>query len=129
MCDERRVLVVEDAAPIRDLLHDVLTYSGYLVTLAHHGAHGLQQITTAPPCVILLDLDMPWMDGQNFVRAYRQTSPPHACIILMTTSRDGAHHAAALQVAGHLRKPFELDDLLDMVDHHVRVHPATAPFG
>jgi len=129
MCDERRVLVVEDAAPIRDLLHDVLTSSGYLVTLAHHGAHGLQQITTAPPCVILLDLDMPWMDGQNFVRAYRQTSPPHAFIILMTTSRDGAHHAAALQVAGHLRKPFELDDLLDMVDHHVRAHPATAPSG
>jgi len=129
MCNERRVLVVEDATPIRDLLHDVLTFSGYLVTLAHHGAHGLQQITTAPPCVIPLDLDIPVMDGQEFVRAYRQTSPPHACIILMTTSRDGAHHAAALQVAGHLRKPFELDDLLDMVDHHVRVHPATAPFG
>jgi len=78
MCDERRVLVVEDAAPIRDLLHDVLTYSGYLVTLAHHGAAGLQLISTALPCVILLDLEMPVMDGQEFVRAYRQT-PPTAC--------------------------------------------------
>ncbi len=127
MCDERRVLVVEDTAPIRDLLHDVLTDSGYLVTLAHHGAHGLQQITTAPPCVILLDLDMPVMDGQEFVRAYRQTPLPHVAIIVMTTSRHGAHHAAALQVAGYLRKPFELDHLLAMVDHHVRAHTAPAP--
>jgi len=125
MCDERRVLVVEDAAPIRDLLHDVLTYSGYQVTLARHGAHGLQLINTAPPCVILLDLKMPVMDGQEFVRAYRQTPPPHAFIILMTTLRDGAHHAAALQVTAHLRKPFELDHLLDLVDHHIGAHPST----
>jgi len=129
MCDKRRVLVVEDAAPIRDLLHDVLTDSGYLVTLARHGAHGLQLITTALPCVILLDLEMPVMDGQEFVRAYRQTPPPHACIILMTTLRDAAHHATALQVAGHLRKPFELDHLLDMVHHHISAHPAPAPSG
>jgi len=47
----------------------------------------------------------------------------------MTTSRDGAHHAAALQVAAHLRKPFELDHLLDMVDHHIRAHQATALSG
>jgi len=129
MCDERRVLVVEDAAPIRDLLHDVLTDSGYLVTLAHHGAHGLRLIASARPCVILSDLDMPVMDGQEFVHAYRQTPPPHVAIIVMTVSRNGAHHAAALQVAGHLRKPFELDHLLDMVDHHVHAHPAPAPSG
>jgi len=71
MCDERRVLVVEDAGPLRD----VLTSSGYLVTLARHGAHGPQLITAALPCVILLDLKMPVMGGQEFVRAYRQT--PH----------------------------------------------------
>jgi len=126
MCNERRVLVVDDTDHIRELLHDILTFSGYLVSLAHHGAHGLQLIGTARPCVILLDLKMPVMDGQEFVRAYRQTSPPHACIILMTTSRDGVHDAAALQVAAHLHKPFELDHLLDMVYHHVRAHLATA---
>ncbi len=102
MCDERRVLVVQDAAPIRDLLHDVLTSSGYLVTLAHHGAAGLQLISTALPCVILLDLEMPVMDGQKFVPAYRQTPPPHVSIILMTATREGARHAASLQVAAHL---------------------------
>jgi len=129
MCDERRVLVVEDTAPIRDLLHDVLTYSGYLVTLARHGAHGLQLVGPARPCVILLDLEMPVMNGREFVHAYRQTPHPHAFIIVMTAMLDGARHAAALQAAGHLRKPFELDHLLDMVDHHVRAHPAVELSG
>jgi len=129
MCDERRVLVVDDTDHIRDLLHDVLTFSGYLVSLAHHGAHGLQLIGTARPCVILLDLEMPVMNGREFVHAYRQTPRPHAFVIVMTAMLDGARHAAALQVAGHLRKPFELDHLLAMVDHHVRAHPAPAPSG
>jgi len=75
MCDERRVLVVDDTDHIRELLHDILTFNGYLVTLAHHGAHGLRLIASARPCVILLDLQMPVMDGQEFVRAYRQTPP------------------------------------------------------
>jgi len=129
MCDERRVLVVEDTAPIRDLLHDVLTSSGSLVTLARHGAHGLQLIGTARPCVILLDLEMPVMNGREFVHAYRQTPRPHAFIIVMTAMLDGARHAAALHVAGHVRKPFDLDHVLSLVDHHVRAHPATAPSG
>ncbi len=129
MCDERRVPVVDDTDHIRDLLHDGLTFNGYLVTLAHHGAHGLQLIGTARPCVMLLDLDMPMMNGREFVHAYRQTPRPHACIIVMTAMLDGACHAAALQVAGHLRKPFELDHLLAMMDHHVRAHPAPAPSG
>jgi len=127
MCDERRVLVVEDTDHIRDLLHDVLTFSGYLVTLAHHGAHGLRLIPTARPCVILLDLEMPVMNGWEFVHAYRQTPLPHAFIIVMTALPDGARHAATLQVADHVRKPFDLDHLLDLVGHHRRVHAAAAP--
>ncbi len=124
MCDERRVLVVEDTAPIRDLLHDVLTFSGYLVTLAHHGAHALRLIPHGRPCVMLLDLEMPVMNGWEFVHAYRQTPLPHVAIIVMTMARDGAHHAAALQVTDYIPKPFDLDHMLDVVDRHVRAHPA-----
>jgi len=118
------VLVVEDVAPIRDLLHDVLTYRGYLVTLAHHGAHGVQLIPHGRPCVMLLDLEMPVMNGWKLVSAYRKTPLPHVAIIVMTMSRDGAHHAAALQVADYIPKPFDLDHMLDVVDRHVRAHPA-----
>jgi len=79
--------------------------------------------------VILLDLEMPVMDGQEFVRAYRQTPPPHVPIILMTATREGARYAAALEVAAHLQKPFDMDHMLDLVWHYVRAHPATAPSG
>jgi len=104
MCDERRVLVVDDTAPIRELLHDVLTSSGHLVTTADHGAHGLHLIDAAQPCVILLDLHMPVMNDWEFMHAYRQKPLPHAFIIVMTAMRHGAFHSAALQVSGHVQR-------------------------
>lgn len=78
---------------------------------------------------MLLDLDMLATNGWDFVHAYRQSPLPHALIIVRTALSDGAQHAATLQVAGHVRKPFDLDHLLDLVEHHRCAYAAAEPSG
>lgn len=124
MCAARRVLIVDDAAGIRALLRAALSGEGYTIEIAPHGAAGLEIAARSRPCVILLDLRMPVMDGREFVRVYRQTPPPHARIVVMTAEATGHHLAAALAVDAHITKPFDLGRLLDLVEEHVLAHAA-----
>ena len=84
MCHARRVLVVEDTLAFRQLLVLVLTDEGYTVHAAVHGAHALRVLETLAPCLILLDLRRPVMDGFAFARAYRAREDADAHIVVMT---------------------------------------------
>ncbi len=111
----RQVLVVEDDADIRDYVQWVLEDHGYVVTLAPHGEaalDALRQIARVPD-LILLDLQMPILDGRGFRQA-QQADPRWRPIpvILMSASGEYAAIAQALGIATILRKPFLPDDLL-----------------
>jgi two-component system OmpR family response regulator len=108
------VLVVDDHPGIRDLVRDVLTAAGYGVRAAADGAAALRLATAAPPAVILLDVQMPGLDGPAFVAAYRRAPGPHAPVVVMTAA-DAPGWAARLRAAGHLGKPFGVDPLLAAV--------------
>jgi CheY-like chemotaxis protein len=56
------------------------------------------------------------MDGWTFAHAYRQRPGPHAPIVVLTAARDAANWAAQIDTQGVLAKPFELDQLLDIVE-------------
>jgi CheY-like chemotaxis protein len=75
------ILVVDDEAEIRQLISAVLTEEGYTVAQATNGREALAYLRAAPtlPCVILLDLMMPIMNGWEFLRA-RQNYPLLATI-------------------------------------------------
>jgi CheY-like chemotaxis protein len=68
------------------------------------------------PDVILLDMRMPVMDGWQFASAYRELPGPRARVVAMTAARDAARSGAEIGADGNLAKPFELDDLLNLVD-------------
>jgi urea transport system substrate-binding protein len=110
-----RVLVVEDEAEIRDFVAMVLDSEGYWVTTAHNGAVALDQLGREPFDLILLDMRMPVMDGWSFARAYRQSRGPKAPIVVLTAAQDAAERAEQISADGYLGKPFELDDLLELV--------------
>jgi CheY-like chemotaxis protein len=76
MGDARRVLVVEDSPALRHLLAMALADEGYAVHTAADGARALELLERLAPCLILLDLRMPVMDGPAFARAYRAPAPP-----------------------------------------------------
>ncbi|MBI3978710.1 MAG: response regulator [Chloroflexi bacterium] len=112
-----RVLVVDDDESIREFITLALASEGYEVVAAPHGAAALRLVDKCQPSLILLDLLMPVMDGWEFSRAYHQTPGPHTPIILLTASRGAVESATEMNAAAFLAKPFDLNDLLDLVNH------------
>jgi two-component system, chemotaxis family, chemotaxis protein CheY len=117
------VLVVEDDDEIRDFVALLLEGEGYAVRTARNGAEALDVVRDNAPRLILLDMRMPVMDGWGFARAYRTQPGPHAPILVMTAARDAAQRAHEIQADAYLAKPFDLDDLMSLVDR------LTAPSG
>jgi two-component system, chemotaxis family, chemotaxis protein CheY len=124
MCPARRVLVVDDHAAIRSVVERVLTLEGYVVRAARHGRAALEVIATFPPCVILLDLMMPVLDGRGFLAAYRQLPGADARVITMTAGGETSLAGEGLPAHEHVRKPFDVDELLATVGRHMALHAA-----
>ena len=115
-----RVLVVDYDAAIRQLIQMALEGSGYEVATAEDGQEALAAVRATPPRVLLLDMRMPVMDGWAFTRAYRETPPPHAPIVVLTAARDAGEYASDVDADAFLAKPFNLRELLGLVGRLVR---------
>jgi CheY-like chemotaxis protein len=116
MAAPRRVLVVDDDQDVLTLVSEVLTDEGLSVRTARNGMDALAIAASWSPDLILLDIQMPIMDGWEFVRTYRQSPGPHAPIIVLTGGRGGAAYAREAGAQGSLPKPFSLSRLLAVVD-------------
>jgi CheY-like chemotaxis protein len=121
MCDARRVLVVEDIPALRHLLAQALTGEGFAVWTARHGAEALATLEEADPCLILLDLRMPVLDGFAFGRAYRAREDAEARIVVMTAEAQPGD-LAAIGPAQVVPKPFDLEELVLVVERWVQAH-------
>lgn len=114
-----KVLVVDDDAPIRDFVRATLEGEGYKVVTAENGLAALKLLggeTPYQPDIILLDMRMPIVDGWQFAHTYRQTPGKKVPIIVLTAAMDPARFAAQIKADNYLPKPFDLLDLLDMVE-------------
>jgi CheY-like chemotaxis protein len=111
------VLVVDDDEGVRAVMASALEDDGWMVVTAENGKSALETLATVRPEAILLDLRMPVMDGLTFAARYREFPEPRAPLILMsaTVSQSAVEDSGA--VAG-LRKPIELNTLLDVVREH-----------
>ena len=111
----RRVLVVDDDPAIRDVIAAALAEEGYEVVTATNGREALEQIHTQPPSAVLLDLNMPVMNGWQ-VADQVKASGLSVPLVFMTAGDRARAEAARHQVAGYLPKPFGLSLLLDCVE-------------
>ena len=113
----RAVLVVDDDFDIRETLREVLVEEGYRVDTARDGREALAYLKShPPPCVILLDLMMPGMNGAEFRRAQRaDPALLQIPVVAISASRDLAAFAGELDDVEHLPKPIQLDVLLDTI--------------
>ncbi len=110
-----RILIIEDDADVRDVLGDALRAAGLAVDVAVDGADGLVRLRAgAPPSLILLDLRMPRLCGEDFLRALRDDETfAQVPVITMTAGADPEDDDG--RAIAHLHKPFDLEDLLQIV--------------
>jgi CheY-like chemotaxis protein len=113
----QRILVVDDQASIRETLAELLEIEGYRVETAPDGLAALRRLHQAKPDVMLVDLMMPGLDGWSLVRACRaDPTLTDLSVIVMSARLDAAQSVAGLGVRACLTKPFELDELLDVLE-------------
>ena len=112
------VLVVDDDEGIRDFVATVLSGEGYRVHEARDGAEALTLVDQERPAVILLDMRMPILDGWRFAATYRERHDHEVPLVCMTAATDAAQRAAEIAAEATLAKPFDLEELLDLVGRY-----------
>jgi DNA-binding response OmpR family regulator len=126
MQTSREVLIVDDEAPIAQLLADVLQDEGYTIRIARDGASALLEIIKRPPGLVLLDVAMPVMLGSDLLVYLRRHGFEHLPIIIMTAGLSPLVYLAqgATEV---LPKPFDVNLVVDKVAQHLPLeHGRTA---
>jgi CheY-like chemotaxis protein len=114
---QKNILVVEDDLQALEALTDLLEDKGYAVNRAQNGREAVDFLGGGdqPPCLILLDLSMPVMDGWEFLR-YQRSQPAIASIpVIVITALVSAVPAGT---KGLVTKPINVNRLLSLVDRY-----------
>jgi DNA-binding response OmpR family regulator len=120
-----RVLIVEDEAPIRELLRLHLELAGFRLDEADDGKRGLERARAERFDLIVLDVMLPGLDGVTVCRAIRSSGPNEATPILMVTARDSEADTVLGLESGaddYLAKPFGVRELMARVAALLRRH-------
>jgi CheY-like chemotaxis protein len=109
-----KVLVIEDDEYSRDALAHLLVAEGYEAQSANDGESGLEKAHEMRPDVIVLDLNLPGIDGKRVIEMIRQDGPLRMVPILVVTGDEDKEAQAAVDTGadGYLTKPVEFDDLI-----------------
>jgi CheY-like chemotaxis protein len=117
----RRVLVIDDDVAIRSIVAETLRGEGYRVDEASSGSEGLDHLHADSPDLILLDVQMPGLDGIGFVDQLHQKSGVADIPILILTATPELPQAAHEHgIKAVLTKPFDIGLLTAMVERLVR---------
>lgn len=116
------VLVVDDSLTVRKITGKLLEREGYQVLTAKDGVDALEQMKNSLPDILLVDIEMPRMDGYDLTRAVRGDPRTRGIPIIIITSRTAEKHrnqAAQLGVNAFLGKPYEEAELLEHLIRHL----------
>ncbi|MET9685994.1 response regulator transcription factor [Streptomyces coeruleorubidus] len=128
--DSQRILIVDDEPAVREALQRSLAFEGYGTEVAVDGADALEKAAAYRPDLVVLDIQMPRMDGLTAARRIRSTGDTTP--ILMLTARDTVGDRVTGLDAGaddYLVKPFELDELFARIRALLRRSSYAAAVG
>ena len=119
------VLIVEDDPDFRDALQTLLTVHGLDVFCALDGQEALDMLHRGlRPCVILLDMMMPRMSGPEFRREQQDDPRLNAIpVVVLSASANGRAEARAMGISEFMRKPIDIDELVNTVYRHCEGEP------
>jgi len=123
MSPETKILVVEDEQQLSRMLHATLTQAGYAVTLAKTGAEALKALRQMTFGMVLLDLELPDMDGKEVIREARPISSAPITVISARGSEKEKIAALDVGASDYLAKPFDVGELLARIRAALRDRP------
>ena len=111
-----RVLVVDDDQVMRELVSIHLRNAGFEVQVAADAVEGGHAILREAPDLVVCDVEMPYLNGYEFVRALKtHDTTKHIPVVFLTVRSDAQEQASKLGAAAYLRKPVTADRLLEIV--------------
>jgi chemosensory pili system protein ChpA (sensor histidine kinase/response regulator) len=127
--DRLVVMVVDDSITVRKVTTRLLERNGFSVLTAKDGVDAMGQLQDTVPDMMLLDIEMPRMDGFELATHMRNDDRFKHVPIIMITSRTGDKHrerARQIGVNNYLGKPYQENDLLDSMQHIIGATDAGA---
>ena len=116
-----QILVVDDEHGIRTLLSEVLNIAGFQVTMAADGLDALNQIRKNKFDLVLLDVNLPKVDGFAILEKIRASAPTQPIIMISArTEKDDVTHGLRLGADDYIRKPFSVEELVLRVENRLR---------
>ena len=110
------VLVVEDDPATRQLLETCLSLEGFAVQTASNGAEALDRMRECRPCLVLLDLMMPVMSGEQFrARQLEEPALAKVPVVCISAVYNAAERAKRLNAVACVGKPFDVMEVVDLV--------------
>ena len=125
---QQDILIVEDDAEISLVFKLFLIDEGYHVDVARNGLLAMDQVSEHQPDLILLDLNMPIMDGEAFALRYRSEFGRHTPIIVITAAPPPGFESR-IDNTQVLKKPVELDLLLEVVEQSLELNTSSNGSG
>jgi CheY-like chemotaxis protein len=124
------ILAVEDDADLRGLLSCILESAGYSVVTASNGVEAMMAVREHMPDLILLDIRMPVMSGEEFAAQYltQYATRTKAPIVVMTAAEHASRRSQEVGANDFLAKPFSIDELIGIIEKHLHqptLHHAT----
>jgi DNA-binding response OmpR family regulator len=122
-----RILVVDDDAEIRELTHLVLSDAGYAVSAVASGSEALKAARHQPFDLVLLDINMPEMDGWETLRLMQADEDVSSVPVVMFTVKNEVRdriHGMQEGATDYITKPFRVDELLARVRRILETPPA-----
>lgn len=122
---ERTVLIIEDEKLIIVSTQMVLEAAGFRVESATNGEDGIAKARSLSPDLILLDIMMPGIDGWETLTRLKRDPETASIPVIIFTAREharGHQKSSEMGAADYFRKPFEPDELIELVEKHVGTH-------
>ena len=112
-----RILVIEDEPELARHVTRALTRNGHSAAAQHDGSAGLRDVLAHPPDLVVLDLNLPSLDGLSVLARMREANCPSRVLIL-TARGDVEHRVNGLKAGAddYLTKPFSMDELIARVE-------------
>lgn len=112
-----RILVIEDERQLAGHISRALTRHGHAVTAEHDGQQGLDAALADPPDLIVLDLNLPTLDGMSVLARLREAKNP-ARVLILTARGEVEHRIKGLHAGAddYLAKPFSVDELAARIE-------------